>query len=56
MQSVQITIERRDERGKGPARRLRAAGRFPCVLYGPRREATLLSGSIAEFKQKHGMK
>ena len=54
MQSVQITIERRDERGKGPARRLRAAGRFPCVLYGPRREATLLSGSIAEFKQKLG--
>jgi large subunit ribosomal protein L25 len=29
-----LAAEVRDERGKGPAHRLRAAGRVPAILYG----------------------
>lgn len=34
MTTVQITAEPRDDFGKGAARRLRAAGRVPAVIYG----------------------
>ena len=32
---VELKAETREESGKGPARRLRAAGKVPAVLYGP---------------------
>jgi large subunit ribosomal protein L25 len=34
MAEVRIKAERRDEAGKGPARRARASGRVPAILYG----------------------
>ncbi len=34
MDTVTIVAQRRSEKGKGPARRLRSAGRLPVVLYG----------------------
>jgi large subunit ribosomal protein L25 len=34
MAEVRIKAERREEAGKGPARRARAAGRVPAILYG----------------------
>jgi large subunit ribosomal protein L25 len=52
METVEITIERRDGNGKGPARRLRMAGRVPAILYGPRRTTTAIAVSAEEFERK----
>ena len=49
METVEITIERRSEQGKGPARRLRAAGRVPGILYGPKRTTTSITVAAEEF-------
>lgn len=35
METTTLQAEVRTERGKGPARRLRAAGQLPAVIYGP---------------------
>jgi len=52
METVEITIERRAEQGKGPARRLRAAGRVPGILYGPKRTTTSITVAAEEFEKK----
>jgi large subunit ribosomal protein L25 len=52
MQTVEITVESRDARGKGPARRLRSKGRFPGVVYGPKRVPALVSLSMVECSRK----
>jgi large subunit ribosomal protein L25 len=39
----ELAARRRDETGKGPARRLRAAGQVPAVLYGKDQEAVSLT-------------
>jgi large subunit ribosomal protein L25 len=40
---TKLTAERRDDHGKGVARKLRAAGRVPAVLYGHGQETQALS-------------
>ena len=40
---TQLTAERRNDHGKGVARKLRAAGRVPAVLYGHGQETQALS-------------
>jgi large subunit ribosomal protein L25 len=52
METVDITVERRAGRRKGAARRLRAAGRVPGVLYGPKRQTVPVSVSTVEFERK----
>ena len=52
METVEITIERRQDRGKGPMRRLRSGGKVPAVLYGAKRTATAITASAVEFEQK----
>lgn len=52
METVEITVEPRGVRGKGAARRLRAGGRIPGVIYGPNREATHVTVSTVEFERK----
>ncbi|HWP65216.1 MAG TPA: 50S ribosomal protein L25 [Candidatus Limnocylindria bacterium] len=52
METVDITVERRTGRGKGAARRLRATGRVPAIIYGPKRQALAVSISAAEFSRK----
>src|SRR5882724_2119632 len=52
METVEITIERRSGNGKGPARRLRAAGKVPAVLYGPRCTTTPIAVKAEEFERK----
>ncbi len=52
METVQITIERREGHGKGPARRLRAEGRVPGILYGPKRTTTPITVGAEEFERK----
>jgi large subunit ribosomal protein L25 len=43
MEKKTLQAEVRAERGKGPVRRLRAAGKLPAVLYGPGVEPTSLT-------------
>lgn len=43
MATASLTAELRDETGKGAARKLRAAGRVPAVIYGPHREPQSLA-------------
>jgi large subunit ribosomal protein L25 len=52
METVEITIERRSDQGKGAARRLRAGGKVPGTLYGPKRTTTSISVSAEEFERK----
>lgn len=48
---VTLTAERRTETGKGAARKLRAKGRVPAVIYGHGREAEPLSISQTEIEK-----
>ncbi len=52
METVEITVTRRAEHGKGSARRMRAAGKVPAVFYGPKREAVSISVSAPDFEHK----
>lgn len=52
MDTVEITIEKRSERGKGAARRLRAGGKVPGVLYGPKRTTTAIALGAEECERK----
>jgi large subunit ribosomal protein L25 len=52
METVEITIEKRAENGKGPARRLRAAGKVPGILYGPKRTTTPIAIGAEECERK----
>ena len=49
MASATFSAEPRSETGKGVARKLRAAGRIPGVIYGHAREATSLSLVARDF-------
>jgi large subunit ribosomal protein L25 len=51
MKTVPLPAELRFETGKGPARRLRAAGRVPAVFYGRKTEAISLSVNEREFRK-----
>ncbi len=51
METVEIGVELRSGHGKGPARRLRAAGKGPAVFYGPKRAATAVAVDAKEFMQ-----
>ncbi len=46
-----LNAEKRDEQGKGAARRMRAEGRVPAVIYGKDEETMMLSVSAKEAEQ-----
>jgi large subunit ribosomal protein L25 len=50
MEKKTLQAEVRTERGKGPVRRLRAAGKLPAVLYGPGVEPTSLTVDPKELE------
>jgi len=50
MQAKAITVEPREGRGKGAARKLRAAGRIPGVLYGAGRDARAVALDATTFE------
>jgi len=52
MEMVEITVQRRDGRGKGAARKLRRTGVFPAVFYGPKRTTVAIDVQAAEFDHK----
>ena len=49
MEQIHITAELRHQKGKGPARRLRAKGMVPAILYGPKKESVPLSIPFSEL-------
>lgn len=50
MDTVKLTIHPREESGKGPCRRLRAAGSVPAVVYAKGQEAVSISVEKAALK------
>jgi large subunit ribosomal protein L25 len=52
METVEIQVERRSQSGKGGARKLRAAGKVPGVLYGPKRSTIAVSMVADEIERK----
>lgn len=48
-ETVTLSAERRQDSGKGSARKLRAGGRVPAVIYGHGRETESLSLQLAEL-------
>jgi large subunit ribosomal protein L25 len=52
METVQIAIEKRTDYGKGAARRLRASGKVPGVIYGPKRTTTPIFIGAEECERK----
>lgn len=51
MNRIVLYAEKRSQTGKGPARRLRAAGKAPAVFYGKKTEPMKLAVNIHEFKK-----
>lgn len=52
METVEINVERRTGKGKGPARRLRAGGQVPGILYGPKRTTTPIAVPREQFERR----
>jgi len=48
---TELVVQKRDEKGKGSARRLRAGGFVPAVVYGPDKENRLLKVESGALKQ-----
>jgi large subunit ribosomal protein L25 len=51
MNKISLSVEQRVDTGKGPARRLRATGQVPAVLYGKKTEPRKLSVDAREFRK-----
>lgn len=51
MDKVTLEVQQRSETGKGPARRLRATGNAPAVLYGQKVEPIKLAVNVREFRK-----
>jgi large subunit ribosomal protein L25 len=54
MERMQVSVELRNTNGKGPARRLRASGRVPAVLYGFGTSTISLSVPAREIERAVG--
>lgn len=51
MNRITLSAEQRLSTGKGPARRLRAAGKVPAIFYGKKTEPVSLTIDLHEFKK-----
>jgi large subunit ribosomal protein L25 len=51
MNKITLQVEQRSETGKGPARRLRAAGQAPAIFYGRKAEPVKLAINVHEFRK-----
>lgn len=54
METIELGVVTRADSGKGAARRLRRTGKVPAVLYGAKREPTLVAVDAREFEAKVG--
>jgi large subunit ribosomal protein L25 len=51
MNRITVAVDQRDETGKGPARRLRAAGQIPAIFYGRKTDPIKLALNEHEFRK-----
>lgn len=51
MANYQLTVEERSKTGKGYARKLRADGKIPAVIYGSGKEATNIELAVREIEK-----
>jgi large subunit ribosomal protein L25 len=51
MATMQLDTTTRIQTGKGPARKLRGAGRLPAIFYGPKKDPIMLSLDYAQLKK-----
>jgi large subunit ribosomal protein L25 len=51
MNRIALNVELRDQTGKGPARRLRAAGKIPAIFYGKKTEPIKIAIDLHSFKK-----
>ena len=51
MNKVTLSVDQRIESGKGPARRLRAAGKAPAVFYGKKTEPIKIAIDVHDFRK-----
>ncbi len=51
MQQIPLAVARRDQTGKGAARRMRAEGMIPAVIYGTQDKAECLAVAMADLKK-----
>lgn len=51
MQQIPLAVARREQTGKGAARRLRAEGMIPAVIYGTQAKAECLAVATADLKK-----
>jgi large subunit ribosomal protein L25 len=51
MNRITLAVDQRHQAGKGPARRLRASGKVPAVVYGKKMEPIKVSVDLHEFKK-----
>jgi large subunit ribosomal protein L25 len=51
MNRITVAVDQREETGKGPARRLRAAGQIPAIFYGRKTDPIRLALNEHEFRK-----
>ena len=51
MSRITLTVDKRDKTGKGPARRLRAAGKVPAIFYGKKAEPVRIAVDTHDFRK-----
>jgi large subunit ribosomal protein L25 len=51
MSKITLTADKREETGKGPARRLRAAGKVPAIFYGKKTEPIKIALDNHDFRK-----
>jgi len=51
METIKLPVHEREERGNGPARRLRAQGLIPAVTYGKGKTPTSIAIALQDFKE-----
>ncbi len=54
METLELAVKGREQRGKEASRVLRREGRFPAVIYGPKMEPAPISLEVREFEKKIG--
>lgn len=50
---IELQAQVREKSGKGPSRRLKAAGMVPAIIYGLQKDAVMISADVTEFMRRY---